>query len=164
MGIAAELSSRLSSGITTETSCEKQQRERERERERFESVRTSKTTLKHGSTIPPDGDASTWIAKSLDDPMPINIELKALTELLTEEVLGDTDIDVKKLKQKLKEFLTKYCSKLEDEEKAKDCTLPTGTNDFSESLSHYSPILLPPRLPTIRDENVPLIHFAECSN
>ena len=152
VGMAAGLSSRVSAGITTETSSEKQQRER------FESVRTSKITLKHGSTIPPDGDASTWVAKSLDDPVPINIELKALTELLTEEVLGDTDIDVKKLKQKMKDFLTKYCSKLEDEGKVKDCMLPTGTNAFSKSLSHPSSLLLLPRLPTKKRR---LFHFAK---
>jgi len=119
VGAAAGLSGRLSAGITTETSSEKQQRER------FESARTSKTTLKHGSDIPPDGDASTWIAKSLDDPVPINAEMKVLTELVTNEFLGDTDIDLKRLKQRLTDFLTKYCSKLVMEGKVKDCMLPT---------------------------------------
>lgn len=120
VGTAAGLSGRLSAGITTETSSEKQQRER------FESARTSKTSMKYGSDIPPDSDASTWAAKSLDDPMPINIELKPLTELLTEEFLGDVQIDLKKLKEKLAMFLTKYCWKLVDEGKVKDCEHPTG--------------------------------------
>ena len=120
VGTAAGLSGRFSAGITTETGSEKQKRER------FESVRTSKTTVKHGSDIPPDGDASTWAAKSIDDPMPIQVELKALTELLTEDFLGDTDIDLKKLKQRLTVFLSKYCTKLVDEGKVKDCKPPTG--------------------------------------
>ena len=124
---AAGLSGRLSAGITTETSSEKQQRER------FESVRTSKTTVKYGSDIPPDGDASTWAAKSIDDPMPINVELKALTELLAEDFLGDTDIDLKKMRQRLTVFLSKYCPKMVDEGKVKDCMPPTGICQYQFS-------------------------------
>ncbi|KAJ7373977.1 hypothetical protein OS493_009305 [Desmophyllum pertusum] len=56
---------------------------------------------------------------SSDDPMPINMELKALSELLTEEFLGDSGIDYEKLKQPLIDYLTQYCSKLVDEDKAK---------------------------------------------
>ena len=120
VGTAAGYSGSFSAGVTTETSSEKEQREK------FESSRSSKTTYSYGSNIPASGDATIWASTSSDDPMPINMELKALTELLTEEFLGDTGIDYKKLKQPLIDYLTQYCSKLVDEGKAKDCMPPTG--------------------------------------
>ena len=120
VGTAAGYSGRFSAGVTTETASEKQQRER------FESARTSKTTYSYGSNIPPDGDATTWSSKSSDDPMPINMDITALSELMTEEFLGDTGIDYKALKKPLIDYLTQYCSKLVDEGKAKDCMPPTG--------------------------------------
>ncbi|XP_078368560.1 uncharacterized protein LOC144652419 [Oculina patagonica] len=119
VGTAAGYSGRYAAGVTTETSSEKQQRER------FESARTSKTTYSYGSNIPPDGDADTWASKSSDDPMPINMDITALSELMTEEFLGDTGIDYQKLKKPLIDYLTQYCSKLVDEGKAKDCMPPT---------------------------------------
>ncbi|KAJ7373975.1 hypothetical protein OS493_009303 [Desmophyllum pertusum] len=119
VGTAAGYSGSFSAGVTTETSSEKEQREK------FESSRSSKTTYSYGSNIPASGDATTWASTSSDDPMPINMELKALSELLTEEFLGDSGIDYEKLKQPLIDYLTQYCSKLVDEDKAKDCMPPT---------------------------------------
>ncbi len=126
VGTAAGHSGKFSAGVTTETSSEKEQRER------FESARTSKTTYSYGSNIPSDGDANTWASQSSDDPMPINMDITALSELMTEEFLGDTGIDYEKLKQPLIEYLTQYCSQLVDEQKAKDCMPPTGTYGFSQ--------------------------------
>jgi len=119
VGTAAGYSGRFSAGVTTETASEKQQRER------FESARTSKTSYSYGSNIPSNGSATAWLSKSSDDPMPINMDITALSELMTEEFLGDTGIDYEKLKKPLIDYLTQYCSKLVDEGKAKDCMPPT---------------------------------------
>ena len=126
VGTAAGHSGKFSVGVTTETSSEKEQRER------FEASRTDKTTYSYGSNIPADGDANTWASKSTDDPMPINMDIEALSELMTEEFLGGTGIDYEKLKQPLIDFLTQYCSQLVDEQKAKDCMPPTGIYYFSQ--------------------------------
>lgn len=119
---AAGHSGKFSAGVTTETASEKEQRER------FESARTSKTSYSYGSNIPSSGDANVWASQSTEDPMPINMEIEALSELMTEEFLGGTGIDYEKLKQPLIDYLTKYCSKLADEQKVKDCMPPTGTD------------------------------------
>ena len=123
VGTAAGYSGRFSAGVTTETASEKQKRER------FESSVTSKTTYSYGSNIPSDGDADLWASKSSDDPIPINMDITALPELLTEEFLGETGIDYKKLKKPLIDYLTQYCSKLMEEGKAKDCMPPTGIKE-----------------------------------
>ena len=78
VGTAAGHSGRFSSGETSETTSNKQHRER------FESVRTSKINYSYGSNIPWNGNASTWASKSSDDPMPINMDITALSELMTE--------------------------------------------------------------------------------
>ena len=119
VGTAAGYSGRYSAGVTTETASEKKQRKR------FESARTSKTSYSYGSNIPSNGSATAWASKSSDDPMPINMDITALPELMTEEFLGNTGIDYEKLKKLLIDYLTQYCSKLVNEGKAKDCMSPT---------------------------------------
>ena len=121
VGTAAGYSGTFSAGVTTETASEKQ------ERERFQSARTSKISYSYGSNIPSNGSASTWATKSSDDSMPINMDITALSaELMTEESLGDTGMDYKKLKKPLVDYLTQYCSKLVDEGKTNDCMPLTG--------------------------------------
>ena len=120
VGTAAGYAGTFSAGVTTETSSQKEQRER------FEQARTSKKSYSYGSNIPADGNANTWASQSSTDPMPINMDITALSELMTEEFLGGTGIDYMKLKQPLIDYLIQYCSQLEDEQKVKDCMPPTG--------------------------------------
>ncbi|XP_078383276.1 uncharacterized protein LOC144665870 [Oculina patagonica] len=132
VGTAAGYSGKVSAGVTTETSSEREQRER------FEGARTSKTSYSYGSNIPSDGDANSWASQSSDDPMPINMDISALSELMTEEFLGDTGIDYEKLKKPLIDYLTQYCSQLEDEQKVKDCMPPTEFAKNGPGLKTYA--------------------------
>ena len=127
VGTAAGHSGRFSAGVRTETASEKQQRER------FESARTSKTSYSYGSNIPSNGNATAWASMSSDDPMPINMDITALSELMTEEFLGNSGVDYEKLKKPLVNYLNQRCSKLVDEGKAKHCMPPAGN-----LLSFYS--------------------------
>ncbi|KAK3711502.1 hypothetical protein QZH41_002548 [Actinostola sp. cb2023] len=120
VGTAAGYSGMFSAGYTQETDQQTQ------ERQKFESARESQISYTYGSQMPANGDANTWASETSDSPMPISLELTSIAEVLTDNFAADlVDIDYKTLRPKLVDFLTRYCSKLVDVGKAKDCMPPT---------------------------------------
>ena len=121
IGVSAGYSGMFSVHVGTETSQETE------DRKKFESARTSKTMYTYGSSIPADGSAITWASTTTDSPMPINLDLVSVAELLSDTFKEDlAGIDYESLRPKLVAFLLKYCSLLEDESKVRDCIPPTG--------------------------------------
>ena len=113
----------FSAGYQQETDSQREQREA------FENARESKFSYTYGTQMPADGSTNTWASQTSQTPMPINIELTSISELLTDTFKTDLDekqIDYETLRPKLVEYLTRYCQQLVDENKAKDCMPPTG--------------------------------------